>query len=889
MLEYWLGHLVTRIVLSVAIILSLVPHEWMHANDGVFLVLFLPEFIARLLLAFRKESLTQPLPVHDRQGWRLPGRMETLLLAVDLVALLSFLPWAARNTRWLRLFRLTRTVMLLRYWAPLVRDMFAVLRRRERARQLTLMMMTVVIVAFAGTVFLNHATDEVGEDFDGDGNVGDEHDHKFGIRMWWALRQIEDPGNMLSSPHETATLIVSVFLTFFGLFLVSFLIGVGTDAVSEVMDLSRLRSTGLKKHTVLINLDNTTRQLLLEVMGEYQKLVPDGLSMLSPRLLREVRKNAKQQREFVVVGRDHEPPEFLREPEFARVIYRENSDDDDEAFLDRADVPVARRIVVLADVEQEEPDDDTVRTLITIVERQREAVEADSSARTTLIAEILDESNIGAANKAIARAQGRVDAHIIPTERLLAQFTFCVARRQGVAQLLLELLTSRGCELYAHDYRHADGTPGTPPALPTPSANALEALYWRGLSRPARSRVVPVGVLMAENGSDPQDEARCALNPTPDMALLEEEETLTGFIVLAPNQRATLEFADEVAAAPNLPSPPIPQAQISLPHLHPVPNNSLRRVLICGFRPATVNLVESIITAEPTAEVLILVEDEKAKREALDDFDGHSNLVRTGLLQGLRGTFQTKPNSDELECVPGDRGAEATGRVVIEIGDWTSSRRLMRLPRDFGTAPQLDLVVMVSSRRHGSDATTATALMKLEHLQDHQAQAGQGHDQVVVAELINADLAHRLTRRYEAMGRQNITVFSIHELRAFFMFQSVVVPNFNRLYSELLAPWGQSFVRLGAQGGSGVCTFSQLAAQLRMVGQIPIAVELIDEHGKRSLSIGQGDPASDLIDLSRLDSIWVIRPERGSVNKTARHQAVGGRPPASPSSASVAQ
>ena len=875
-LQLVVGHAITRAVLSVAIIVSLIPHDWMHANDAVFLLLFLPEFVVRAILASRRETAFNAR--EDDEGWRTPTGADIFLLLVDFVALLSFLPWAGQSARWLRLFRLTRTVMLLRYWAPLVQDIWSVLRRRERARQLSLMGLVVAMVAFGGTVLLNHTTDEVGEDFDGDGNVGDEHDHKFWVRMYWALRQIEDPGNMLSSPHEIATLVVSIGLTFFGLFLVSFLIGVGTDAVVEIMQLSRLRSSGLKRHTVLVNLDTATRPLLDEVLNEYQQLIPQGLKLLTPRWFAELRKNAKQRRDFVVVGRDEEPPDFMREPQFARIIYRENSDDDDEAFMDRADVEVARRVVVLADTEANEPDDDTVRTLLTIVERLRETVDADEAAHTQLIAEILDEANIGAAFKAIARAQGRVEAHIVPTERLLALFVFSVARRRGAEPLLLELLCSYGHELYSYDYRQAEATDHRVPPLTAPVGEVLESLYWRGLNRPALQRVVPVGILLSDDRMTRVDDAHVVLNPTPDSAT--NAGKFAGFVGLALNMRVTMDFADEVLANPQAAPPPIPEADFRVPHIGGATTNPLRKVLICGFRPATVNLIEAIITVEPRAEVLILVEDLTARAEALDAFDGHTNLVSSGLLEGVRGTFPPKAGTDELLCAPGD-GRDPTGRIVVEVGDWTSSRRLMGLPRGFGTAPDMDLVVMISSNRHGSDATTATALMKLEHLQEHLA--GDATRQTVVAELINADLAHRLSRRYTAMGRDNVTVFSIHELRAFFMFQSMVVPNFNLIYGELMAPWGESFVRLACNGGTGVCTFAQLAAKLRMAGRILVAVEIGLEGTKPRLFIGQGDPQrDDQINLAELCAIWVVRTERIN-EETSRYAAVGDPPaPAAP-------
>jgi len=350
---------------------------------------------------------------------------------------------------------------------------------------------------------------------------------------------------------------------------------------------------------------------------------------------------------------------------------------------------------------------------------------------------------------------------------------------------------------------------------------------------------------------------------------------MCGFVALAPNRQVTADFADEQRSASHH-SGPIAPGRFEMPKLEAAPPNPLRRVLICGFRPATVNLIEAILTAEPKGEVMVMVEDDDAKAEAIDAIEGHSNLVRTGLLDGLRGTFDpVEDTDDEFQCIPGNAGGGAVGRVVIEVGDWTSSRQLMRLPRGFGTAPEMDAIILTSSQRHGSDATTATALMKLEHLHDHLGARGRGNaQQAIVAELVNAELAHRLDRRYHAMGRDNVAVYSLHEVRAFFMFQSIVVPSFTTIFGELLSPWGQSFSRLHTSGGSGMATFSELALALRKRGRVLVAVELRDSRGDRRLLVGQGDPDDgDRVDLSRLDGVWVIQADRAH-GGTARYRAV---------------
>src|SRR5690606_6624653 len=160
------------------------------------------------------------------------------------------------------------------------------------------------------------------------------------------------------------------------------------------------------------------------------------------------------------------------------------------------------------------------------------------------------------------------------------------------------------------------------------------------------------------------------------------------------------------------------------------------KVVICGFRPATVDLVEALVRTQPDAEILVLVEDEAAKAAALDAFDGQANLVRTGLLSSDRGTF----GMNHAGFLEGHReGSTRTfGKIWIETGDWTSSRQLLSLPHGFGAAPQADAVILISSARSGSDGRITSALMKLEHLQDHiAARNGSRHPQTLIAELIN--------------------------------------------------------------------------------------------------------------------------------------------------------
>jgi hypothetical protein len=239
------------------------------------------------------------------------------------------------------------------------------------------------------------------------------------------------------------------------------------------------------------------------------------------------------------------------------------------------------------------------------------------------------------------------------------------------------------------------------------------------------------------------------------------------------------------------------------------------------------------------------------------------------MMTGRRGTF-TATAEQPLRYVPAGEAA-GCGKIWVEVGNWTSSRRLMRLPRQFGSVADVSAVVLISDGDAGSDGRTTTALMKIEGLVDHaRAHGGSEGPQRIVAEVLDAELAQRLIRRYAHLDKADVRVFSIQELRAYFMFQAVVVPHFDLVYGELMAPWGQSFVQLvPATRGEGTCSFAQLAAHLRARRQLLLAVDLDTPHGPR-LCVGEGDlEAGERIDLARIRCVWVIDDDRRSDDRVA--------------------
>lgn len=872
--ERFLERTFVRLVLSAAIIVSLLPFSWVHGTEPVFFALFGTEFVLRLFVVLGRPrdpdedagGIVERPSAAPRSGRTRGGGI--FLLFFDLLALVSFLPLGPDGARWLRLFRLTRMLLLISYWSPMVLDLWSILSRRERARQIIVMGFVVAGLSFAGAVIMSYLADPTGEgmrvDVTGDEKV-DAEDQRFLNLLWWAFRQVQDPGNMLASPIAVPLVIISLGLTVFGLFLVSFLIGLGTDVVHELLMLSRLRPAGLRGHTVIVGTTPSTPRLLAELMRYYRKLLPTDARVLSTGWFKDLWRRGIFGPRFLVVGRQEEPPDFLRAPELSRIVYRERSEQDD-ALLVRADLAHAKRIVLLAELDAPSPDADTIQSLLNLVERVRAQVEGrprrPHERQRVVIAEILDDSNIAAARSAVLPGRDTFRAFVVPSERLVALFIAGVVRRPGLGDLLEELLTSRGHELYTCFFQ-TDGlgfTMDEPPDLGRDPAVAIDRLLRQGLEREG-STVVPVGLLLPPYEEDPHQDFEVVVNPRPSDPVVERVGPGLGFVAIADNFRTIREFAESQPRRPDHAHGVAPLSIPRPPRFERTPQTTIGRVLVCGFRRGSIYMLEELLREQTRGELLVLVEDQAAVRRARDAIEEHSQLVDRGLMPVHHGTFTPQPDGSYLfDCKSTARIEES--RVHIAVADWMASRNLVDLPAGFGHVGDLEAVVFVADITGQADARTTTALLKLEGL---LAAHGSAHGKPrIVAEVYDARLAARLEEHFRTVGKHHVRIYSIPQLRAFFLFQSVVVPGFDGVYSELLGSWGQSFVRMRpARRGAGRLTFRELALGLRARGQLLVAVRLRDEDGHSVLCVAPGpDEPGYEFEREQLDYVWVVSTDR---------------------------
>ncbi len=256
-MERLLASTAVRLVLSVAIIVSVLPEGTRQALvpagvaarlDPLFLAVFAFEFVLRLALFVRSWRLRRA------RAW------ELLMLGLDLLAVISLLPLeTVMDSGYLRLVRLGRMLLLFGYWGQMARELLAILSSPERRYQVVMVVLMGVGVCFVGAVMVANLAPAYG--FAGSGSLGPE-DRSFFRILWWSFRQVEDPGNLVNEIDRPVIVVVSVLLTFSGILLFSFLIGIGTGAIEELVVRLREQPVGFDNHTVVLGLTPHSAVLL---------------------------------------------------------------------------------------------------------------------------------------------------------------------------------------------------------------------------------------------------------------------------------------------------------------------------------------------------------------------------------------------------------------------------------------------------------------------------------------------------------------------------------------------------------------------------------------------------------------------------------------------------
>ncbi|MCC6747405.1 MAG: hypothetical protein IT371_07085 [Deltaproteobacteria bacterium] len=776
----------TKVGLSAVIMLSLLPFTWVDRAAPVFFGIFAIELTLRVLV-LRQELRRRSV-----------NRAEVAVLAFDALATLSFLPLESMvgGIRYLRIFRLTRMLLLLSYWSAIVRDIWVIVMKRERRYQLVFVACLVVMLSFASAILVAHFN-TLGVDFNEDGQK--DNDGGFWMVAWWSFRQMQDSGHLLTTPSLSLVFLVSVVLSLSGVFVVAFLIGIGTSVVEELVQEGRHRRIGLRRHSVIANLGAHSRVLVAHLVQYYTK------AFRSPRI--------------VTMGPAPTRYDYMYEDALRRVRYRQGKPLS-QHDLAKVDADRAVRVILLGGNDADRSDAEVIAQVLAV----REA-----NAAGWIYAELFQGQNVQAALTA-----GGPRTVPVMASRLGALLLADIIADPGVERIYRELLSSESDEIYTCLFEWGQLQGHTPPSG---ALIPFEQLLERGHRAHG---VVLLGYLV-------EDEASTAgfstvLNPVaggePDPAA-PDVRRLRGFCGIAPHfgklKELVLSLPDVARPEPAPPDAPVPRLR-----LDPA-RGAFRHVLVFGAHAGLADLCQALATFSEAVQITIVLPSEAHRVELLARLVSLSAGDEPAPPTPGRGTehvtFVDRGGGRLDGVTPG--GEHPRARVQLVVGDWADQGMLApHRPAPFHVA-EVDVVLFTYCQGdEDPDARTAVGLLKLMSLREHQPD--RFHPALrVLAEVQRAETARLLERRFPAShaesapAKSGVTVLPAESVRNAFLAQAVFVPGIGEIYDELLSARGQEICRLAVFGPVAPetqLTFGQLLRTLpRRDGVVPLAIELQQE------------------------------------------------------------
>jgi hypothetical protein len=798
----------TRLFLSFLIVLSVLPSTTLGALlpawavprlDLIFLALFAPEFALRVAMWVRRRRERRSSP------W------EPLFLVADLLALVSFLPLEGMFHDF-RLFRLTRMLLLLGYWGEMAADLWSILSGRERRQQVVVLLLLGLVICFVGAIILAEFAPDY--DYNQDGAT-DAADRAFHQVLWWSFRQLPDPGNLAEQPSNALIVIVSVALTFSGLLLFSFLIGLSAGAMDELMGRSREHPVGLRDHIVVLGLRQYSFFLLEELAEIY-------------------RKNRKRLR-GAVLGPTREPPEYFH---IRRLPYAYRQGDPVRvADLERVDVHRAKRVIIQP-AEAADPDAQVISAILAARSR---------SPRALLYADLEHEKNFHA-----ARTAGGPRTQIIGSGPFLGYYVAQNVCYPGVHRLYRELLTTAGAEVYTY-------------LLDADERRRLKAAHPKGLDARAlfaaghrRHAVTLVGTFVDVDGTARElDEMEVLLNPLADGARERWPEAfeggglradrIGGLIAVAVRWEDLRGFAQALCAGP------LSERDAASWGASPTPSDRLaagggfealrlelpavkaENVLICGASPRVPRVIAEMLQFFGTLDIIVLVRDEVRLAALIESVLAALEGFLSGLPRRASGwTVVAAEGAPQLRV----EGPGGTSTIRFAHSDWSDPSVLLRHPHVDLSRTDV-LLFLPGDSSDASDGTVALDCLRIAHFGTSNAVRFRPGFRVVgmMRDPVKSDLLERRLDEMAGPGAEaRFSIISSERLRHHFMVQNIFVRRLNAVYLELLGGYGQHLCRLVPSGGlTGDIDPWELIGHLVDGHQlVPIGFELLAHDGQRA-------------------------------------------------------
>lgn len=809
-------HRLARLALVVLVVISLVPLSGLADTllRPVFLIVFGGELLVRWLWwRARPRSL---------------GAAQIALVAADVVAFVSFLPIDAlvghERAQLLALLRLARLLMLLRFARALALDIYAIVTRREQLHQFGLVTGAVLFLAFVSAAILTHLAipHEV------------EDAKSFLEQLWWSFRQIESPDNLVRTPRvNMVVLSLSLGLTITGVFVISFVIGIGTNVVDQVVAAERRRPLSYRGHTLVSGPVHGSEILIREYVRIYAKnrQIPSPERLFTWLKYSNPLRTAKQFPRVALLGRREEPPPYLWEPLMRWVAYREG-DPAEPASLDRVAAARAKRAILLAREELvHEADAVSIATLAAFRAQNDDA---------HVFVEVTDTDSVP-----LVKQVGGKGTFALDMPKLLGMLMCQHLLTPGMQRLYHDLLTADGSELYTHVYADADERAALRRQAATTATVSFDALVRFAL---ARHGVHLIGVMLGE-----REAARASsgmvlieglvpwLNPhvidASDATTLSALGARPGVVPLA-NLRGVVGFAESYlplqAAGVDIArgafggladEAPADAAIDALRSATTFQAPATKHVAMIGASDALPSMLRELARYVPGVEVTLFVSQRGGERVPL-----------TRRLEQLGVGF------DARDPAPGGDGRTFTlergGRITIYSHDGPdlsgfAARVLARIP------PVEAAVFLSEPDGDERDARVAMRILRFARLLE-EGKLPHGDTLHVLAEFLSVEKGARIRGHLDPRSCgfadprcMRFTLVSTDTIKNYFMVHSAFVPGVVGLYEMLLEERGQEIVRFTftpPAHGPSTTTIRALQRALAASGAIPFAVEMADER-----------------------------------------------------------
>lgn len=240
---------------------------------------------------------------------------------------------------------------------------------------------------------------------------------------WESLMRTLDAGTM-GGDTGTGFRVVMLGVTFGGIFIVSALIGVINNGIEDkIGELRKGRSKVIEKNqTVILGWSDQVFPIIGELV-----------------LANENQKNPK----IVILGdkdkveMEDEIKERVSDTKNTQIICRSGSPID-PGDLDMVSVQSSRSIIVLAPDQDDDPDSNTIKTILAITNSPNRRKEPYH-----IVAEIRDPRNMQ-----VARMVGKDEAELVLVGDLISRITVQTCRQSGLSVVYTELLDFGGDEIY---------------------------------------------------------------------------------------------------------------------------------------------------------------------------------------------------------------------------------------------------------------------------------------------------------------------------------------------------------------------------------------------------------------------------------------------------------